>query len=84
MKNPHSTALITGASRGIGLAIAKAFAENGYNLVLTCSKSFQVLQENAVKLAETYNISCLPLQADMDAFADVKKYINRFLHWTCL
>lgn len=73
MKNPHSTALITGASRGIGLAIAEAFAENGYNLVLTCSKSFQALQENAARLAETYNISCLPLQADMGCFADVKK-----------
>ena len=33
------TVLITGASRGIGRAIAVAFAKAGYNLIITCSKS---------------------------------------------
>ncbi len=32
------TALITGASRGIGKAIALALANNGYDLVITCQK----------------------------------------------
>lgn len=35
----RSTVLITGASRGIGQAIAIAFAKSGYNLVITCSKT---------------------------------------------
>ena len=33
------TALVTGASRGIGLAIATILAQNGYQLHLTCKNS---------------------------------------------
>ena len=42
----HNTpvALITGASRGIGAAIALEFAANGYDLILTCNKSMDLLQ----------------------------------------
>ena len=36
MKNSY--ALITGASSGIGLEIAKNFAKKGYNLVLTARR----------------------------------------------
>lgn len=73
MKNSRPTALITGASRGIGLAIAEAFAQEGYNLVLTCNKSFPALLEKTAGLIEKYNISCTSLQADMGCFADVEK-----------
>ena len=42
------TALITGASRGIGKAIAIELAKNGYNLLINYNKS----KEKAEKLAE--------------------------------
>lgn len=73
MKKTHPTALITGASRGIGLAIAEAFAESGYDLVLTCSKSFDDLQGNATRLMQKYEINALPVQADMGNFSEVEK-----------
>lgn len=67
------TALITGASRGIGKAIAEAFAANGYHLILTCSSTLPELQALADRLSEQYKISCLALQADMGNYADVEK-----------
>ena len=44
------TALITGASRGIGKAIAYEFARNGYNLYLTCKTNFDLLKNLKTEL----------------------------------
>ena len=41
------TALITGATRGIGKAIANAFIDSGANLMLTGTKSEEIEQMNA-------------------------------------
>lgn len=44
MKN-KKTALVTGASRGIGRAIATLFAKNGYNVVINYNKSEEKAKE---------------------------------------
>lgn len=41
----NETVLITGASRGIGRAIALEFAKNGYHIVATCKKNKELLDE---------------------------------------
>lgn len=51
-------ALITGASRGIGRAIAEEFAGAGYDLFLTCSKQAEQLQRLAYKWQQDYHIQC--------------------------
>jgi len=51
-------ALITGASRGIGAACAKAFAAAGYHLYLTCLRSEDALLSLKKELENTYDISC--------------------------
>lgn len=57
------TAIITGASRGIGLAIARLFAENGANLVINGTR-VELLKQNAVNLQQL-GITCVPLPGDI-------------------
>ena len=51
------TALITGASRGIGKAIAYEFARNGYNLYLTCKNNFDLLKDLKHEIENIENIT---------------------------
>lgn len=55
--------LITGAGRGIGYGIAKAFAKEGANLVITgrTEKTIMAVKE---KFEERYKIKVLPITAD--------------------
>ena len=58
-------ALITGASRGIGEAIVKELARQGFDLTLTCLNSLDRLKELAGGLEKKYGISCHIFQGDM-------------------
>lgn len=78
--NTRRTALITGASRGIGAAIARTFAENGYHLVLTCDKSMEALEKLAGQLMSDFQISCTTLQADMSCEEDVTQIFAEIKH----
>lgn len=78
--NTRKTALITGASRGIGAAIARIFAENGYHLALTCDKSMEALEKLAMQLMSDFQISCTTLQADMSCEEDVAQIFAEIKH----
>lgn len=67
------TAMITGASRGIGAAVAEKFASRGWNLVLTCIRSSKQLEILAGKLHTDYGITCLAFTGDMGNETDVQK-----------
>lgn len=72
MKNAP-LAMITGASRGIGKAIAETLAGAGYDLILTCSHTLAELKETAASLEEKYGITCTALAADAADPAAVEK-----------
>lgn len=67
------TALITGASRGIGRAVSICFAKAGYDLVLTCLNNIAALQALAKELEDTYAIRCLAVRADVGNYEDVRR-----------
>lgn len=71
------TALITGASRGIGLAIATILAQNGYALHLTCKNSYDNLNKIADNLSHTYQIPCIAHQVDMGSFQEVEQLFQK-------
>ena len=50
-------AIITGASRGIGRETAKAFAKEGYSLLLNCEKNIALLEELKTEIEEESKVS---------------------------
>lgn len=72
--------LITGASRGIGRAIAYAFAKEGYTLYLTCIHSKDILENLKIELENTYAISCHIFIGDMGDFSFVSSLFRSIPH----
>jgi len=52
------TVLVTGASRGIGRAIALTFAKEGYHVFLNCNHSFIQLEQVRKEIEAIPNASC--------------------------
>lgn len=80
----NKTALVTGASRGIGRAIAEALAAEGYHLYLTCRHSEAELTQLSCELSETFHIQCTPILADMGNSQDVEKVFSQIDELTVL
>ncbi|MEO1610680.1 MAG: SDR family NAD(P)-dependent oxidoreductase, partial [Pseudomonadota bacterium] len=72
------TALITGASRGIGRALAEEFAKNDHDLILIARNAAD-LENCAAELAETYSVAVRPLAVDLaspDAVETIVAFLN--------
>ena len=73
------TALITGASRGIGAALAETFARAGYQLTLCCQHSEGKLMELVQRLQEQYHTTVLVRIRDVGDYAFVKTMVDATL-----
>lgn len=68
--------LITGASRGIGKAIAIRFAQEGYSLIINCSKSTDSLLALKTELEENYHIPVLASVGNVGDYTYVEQLFN--------
>lgn len=60
----RQTALVTGASMGIGVDLAECFARNGYDVIVT-ARSESALREVSAKLAKAHNVHVTPIAQDL-------------------
>lgn len=58
-------AVITGASRGIGKSLAYKFAEHNYDLLLTCEKNIELLNEIKTDIESKYNRKVITVKGEL-------------------
>jgi short-subunit dehydrogenase len=66
MAYPHHVALITGASSGIGKALAENFAEHGFDVILA-ARSVDKMQAHAADLEKRFGITALVIASDLES-----------------
>lgn len=75
------TAIVTGGSRGIGLAVAKQLAKDGYSIVVTARSPKEDNQVNLAKLADItkdYLYVQGDISNDIDRVRILQEAVNRF------
>ena len=68
------TAVITGAAKGIGKAVALAFAKEGCNIVLNYHSN---IAEETIQEIEACNVACLPVQGDVSDFNFAATFVKQ-------
>ncbi|MBQ6939077.1 MAG: SDR family NAD(P)-dependent oxidoreductase, partial [Muribaculaceae bacterium] len=69
-------AVVTGASAGLGLQMAKAFANQGANLVLLARRQ-NLLEENARAISQEYGVEVLPIVCDITVTEQVQNAVKK-------
>lgn len=73
---PRKTVLVTGASRGIGKAIAIKFAKKGYNVVITCVRRQEELLKTQLEI-EDLKVDSLAWMGDAGDYASCEELFTR-------
>ncbi len=70
-------ALVTGASRGIGEAVAEILAQEGYDLFLVCKSSRERMERLGQRLEQAYRVFCEAAVCDVSDPAQVEAVFGK-------
>jgi short-subunit dehydrogenase len=71
-RTKNEYALITGASSGIGYALARVFAQHGFKIILV-ARNEERLQQAAEALSRDYHVDCRVIPSDLSQLSGVEK-----------
>lgn len=71
-------AIVTGASRGIGRAIALKLAKLGFNIVINYRNSIEVV-ENFLNEIKTFGVEALAIKGDVSNFEEMDRMFNEVM-----
>ena len=74
----NKTAIITGATRGIGRGIAQTFARNGCNVAFTFSSSVEAAQSLQMELSDL-GVKAKSYQSNADDFEEAQALVDKVL-----
>ncbi len=74
----NKTALITGATRGIGKQIALTLAQNGYDIAINYRTENEALKETKKEI-EQKGVKCLTVQGDVSNFEDCDRFVKEII-----
>lgn len=79
-KVKNKQVLITGSSFGIGKSLAKTFAKNGYNILLTYKTSKNESLKLKEYLEKEYKVNCESIYLDVTKERSIKKLYKQILN----
>ena len=71
------TALVTGANRGLGFAIVRRFAKEGYNILAHMRMENEAFLHESKELEQEYGIEITPIYCDLSDMQAVKRLTER-------
>ena len=74
MELKGQTAFITGSTRGIGLAIAKAFAKQGVHIILNGRRP---VSEALIAEIKALGVNCIGISGDISNSEEVKQMVKQ-------
>ena len=75
----NKNVLVTGGTRGMGEAIVKEFAQNGYNIIINYVKSNEKAISLKSQIEKEYKIKVLLIQADLSYEDEISKMVKTAL-----
>lgn len=77
-------AVVTGASKGLGRAVAEVMADEGAHVVICSRKEDQIIKA-AREISDQYKVDVLPFVCDVTNMSDIEKLKNGIIekHGTC-